>query len=372
MSSLLFSPLAIGPIQVPNRIAVAPMCQYSGHDGCADPDWHGQHLMNLAMSGAGLVMIEATAVEPRGRISHGCLGLWSDDTQAALARVLAAARRVALPGTRFGIQLAHAGRKGSAQRPWEGGRALAIGSDPWPTVSASAVPFAAGWPVPEALDEEDIEALKGAFVQAARRAVALGLEVLELHAAHGYLLHQFTSALSNRRQDRYGGSLDHRLRLPLEIAALLRETVPAGVALGARITGTDWSPGGVDAEEAVALARRLKAAGFDYVCVTSGGLVPGVSIPVGPGYQVPFSERVRRDAAITTRAVGLIVQPDQAEAIVASGQADQVALARALLDDPRWVWHAAERLGAELCLPPPYDRIRRAAWPGAALVRPAG
>jgi 2,4-dienoyl-CoA reductase-like NADH-dependent reductase (Old Yellow Enzyme family) len=366
----LFDPLEIGPVEVPNRIAVAPMCQYSAHDGCADVDWHGQHLMNLAMSGAGLVVIEATAVERPGRITHGCLGLWDDATEAGVARMLAAARRFAHPGTKFGIQLAHAGRKASAQRTWEGGRALAADADPWTTVSASAVPFDAHWHTPVALDQAGIDRISSAFVAASLRAVRLGIDVIELHAAHGYLLHQFTSPLSNRRTDRYGGSLENRLRLPLEIIEAVRAAVPAYVAVGARITGTDWRPDGITIEEAVAFARELKALRADYVCVTSGGIVPGISIPVAEGYQVPLAEQIRRDSGIMTRAVGLIVDPVHADLVVSSGRADQVALARAFIDNPRWVWHAAQRLGAAISCPPPYDRIRPGSWPGAALARP--
>ncbi len=371
MSSKLFEPLAIGPVTVPNRIAVAPMCQYSAHDGCADPDWHTQHLMNLAMSGAGLVMIEATAVERRGRITHGCLGLWSDETQQSLARVLAAARRVALPGTKFGIQLAHAGRKASAQRPWEGGSALAADADPWTTASSSALPFSAGWHTPDALDAAGIARIKAAFVDAAERAAALGIEVIELHAAHGYLLHQFTSPLASKRTDEYGGSLENRLRLPLEIADAVRAAIPDDVALGARITGTDWTPEGIDVDEAIVFANALKALGTDYVCVTSGGIATGISIPVGEGYQLPLAADVKRATGIVTRGVGMILTPRQAEAAIASGQADQIALARAFLDDPRWGWHAAHDLGAKLALPPAYDRVRAAVWPGANLLRPA-
>lgn len=370
MSAHLFDSLAIGPVTVPNRIAVAPMCQYSSHDGCADPDWHTQHLMTLAMSGAGLVMVEATAVERLGRISHGCLGLWDDATQAALARVMASARRVALQGTKFGIQLGHAGRKGSSRRPWEDGRPLSVAEDPWTTVSASAEPFADAWHTPQALDDAGLERVKGAFVQAAQRAVALGFEVLELHAAHGYLLHQFASPLANKRADRYGGSLENRLRFPLEVARAVKAAVPAHVAVGARITGSDWHPEGVTVDEAVVFASALKEAGLHYACVTSGGITLGIRIPVGPDYQVPFAEQVRKRSGIVTRAVGLIVTPQQAQAIVAEGRADQVALARAFLDDPRWGWHAAEALGRKPMFPPQYDRLSASAWPGAALVRP--
>lgn len=371
MTAPLFEPLAIGPVTVPNRIAVAPMCQYSAHDGVPDQAWHLQHWMNLAMSGAGLVMIEATGVERRGRISHGCLGLWNDDQEAAIATALVAARRVALPGTRFGIQLQHAGRKASAQRPWEGGKPLAPEADPWTTVAPSAVPFDTGWHVPEALDEAGLARVRDAFAAAARRAARLGIEVIEIHLAHGYLLHQFTSPLANTRTDRYGGSLENRLRFPLEVMDAVRAAVAPTVAVGARITGSDWSEQGMTPAEGVALARALRDHGADYVCVTSGGIAPGIAIPVGPGYQVPFAARVRKEVGIVTRAVGLLVDPAQVNAVIADGQADQVALARAFLDDPRWGWHAAERLGASVALPPAYDRVRAASWPGAALARPA-
>jgi 2,4-dienoyl-CoA reductase-like NADH-dependent reductase (Old Yellow Enzyme family) len=363
----LFSPLELGPVTLANRIAVAPMCQYSAEDGSAT-DWHLQHLMQLAISGAGLLVVEATAVERIGRITHGCLGLYSDANEAALARVLAAARRVAPAGTRFAIQLAHAGRKGSSQRPWEGGRPLAEAA--WQTVAPSAVPFFDGAPAPAALDEAGLERTLAAFRQAAERAVRLGFDAVELHSAHGYLLHSFVSPLSNRRTDAYGGSLENRLRFPLAVARAVRAAVPRELALGARITGTDWADGGLTADDAVAHAAALKAAGYDYVCVSGGGAVPQMKIALGPGYQVPMAAKVRAGTGIATRAVGLIVEPAQAEAIVASGKADFVAMARAFLDNPRWVWHAAERLGAGVAYPPQYARVDRAQWPGAAMARP--
>jgi 2,4-dienoyl-CoA reductase-like NADH-dependent reductase (Old Yellow Enzyme family) len=369
MASRLFEPLRIGAIQVPNRIVVAPMCQYSAHDGCADPDWHTQHWMNLAMSGAGLVMIEATAIDRTGRISHGCLGLYSDASEAAMARGLAAARRVALPGTRFGIQLQHAGRKGSAQRPFEGGKALSAPEDPWTTLAPSALPFAAGWHTPAAIAAADMPALIGRYRDAAVRAARIGLDLVELHAAHGYLLHQFLSPLSNTRQDEYGGTLANRMRFPLAVARAVREALPSGVAFGARITGSDWTDAGIHPAEAVEFANALKGLGADYVCVTSGGIAGGIQIPLSPGYQVPFAAQVRAETGLCTRAVGLITEPEQAEAIVAAGQADCVALARAFLDEPRWGWHAAQRLGAEIAYPPQYDRVRPAQWPGAAVLR---
>jgi len=370
MSASLFTPLRLGPLELPNRIVVAPMCQYSADDGCPNPLWHRQHWAQFAMSGAGLVVVEATGVERIGRITHGCTGLYSDACEAAMARELAAAKRLALPGTRFGIQLAHAGRKASAQRPWEGGKPLGPTEDPWPTVAPSAIPFDAGWHTPVALDEPGLARVRDAFVSAARRAVAVGFDEVELHMAHGYLLHEFYSPLSNRRTDRYGGSRENRLRFPLEVAQAVRAAVPAGLALGARITGTDWAADGWTVEDAVILARELKGRGVDFVCVSSGGVHGGIRVPVEPGYQVPLAARVRQDGGIVTRAVGLIADADQAERIVAGGQADQVAIARALLDNPRWVWHAADRLGAKIAHPPQYARVAAGLWPGARLARP--
>jgi 2,4-dienoyl-CoA reductase-like NADH-dependent reductase (Old Yellow Enzyme family) len=367
--SHLFSPLAIGPIELANRIVVSPMCQYSASDGSAS-DWHLQHLMQLALSRAGMVVVEATAVERIGRISHGCLGLYSDANEAALARALDAARRVAAPGTRFAIQLAHAGRKASCQRPWEGGRPLSPTEDAWPMVAPSPVAFTPEGPPPQALDAKGMARVSAAFSQAAERAVRLGFDAIELHAAHGYLLHSFLSPLSNLRKDEFGGTREGRMRFPLEVARAVRAIVPRGVALGARITGTDWADGGLGVEDAITFATALKGAGLDYVCVSGGGAVAQVKIPLGPGYQVPFAAKVRAATGLVTRAVGLIVTPEQAEAILAAGEADCIALARALLDDPRWVWHAAERLGATISVPPPYARVSRTAWPGAQLVRP--
>jgi len=364
----LFSALELGPVTLPNRIAISPMCQYSAEDGSAT-DWHLQHLMQLAMTGAGLVVVEATAVERIGRITPPCLGLYSDANEAALARVLAAARKVAPAGARFGIQLAHAGRKASCHTPWEGGRPL-TGGDAWQTVAPSAIAFAEGGPPPAALDEAGFERVTAAFRQAAERAVRLGFDAIELHNAHGYLLHSFLSPLSNQRTDAYGGSPDKRMRFPLEVARAVRAAVPRSVAVGARITGTDWAEGGLTPDDAVVHAAALKAAGFDYVCVSGGGAVPQMKIPLGPGYQVPMAAKVRAETGIATRAVGLIVEPAQAEAIVASGQADCVAMARAFLDNPRWVWHAAERLGGSIAYPPQYARVARSIWPGAAMARP--
>lgn len=364
----LFDRMALGPVLVPNRIAVAPMCQYSASDGTMG-DWHLQHLMSLAMSGAGLIVVEATAVERGGRITHGCAGLYSDANEAAMARVLDAARRVALPGTKFAIQLAHAGRKASTQVPWLGGKPLAAGEDPWPALAPSAEPFTDGWHTPEALDEAGIERIRAAFRKAAERALRIGFDAIELHAAHGYLLHQFLSPLSNRRDDAHGGSLENRMRLAVDVARTVRDVMPATAALGARITGCEWVEDGFTPEDAVQFAKALKGEGVDYVCVSSGGNVAAAGIPVGPSYQVAFAAKVKAEARITTRAVGMIYDAQQADEIVRSGQADCVALARAFLDDPRWGWHAAERLGAEIAYPVQYERGSVKYWPGARLAR---
>ena len=370
MQSTLFSPFTLGPLELPNRIVISPMCQYSADDGSPNPVWHRQHWAQLAMSGAGLVVVEATGVERSGRITHGCTGIYSDANETAMARELAAAKSLAVPGTRFGIQLAHAGRKASAQRPWDGGKALGSGEDPWPTVAPSAIPFDSSWPTPQALDEAGLVRIRDAFVAAARRAAAAGFDSVELHMAHGYLLHSFLSPLSNHRTDAYGGTLANRMRLPLEIARAVHAAIPDHMALGARITGTDWVEGGWTVEDAVILARELRAAGIHFVCVSSGGVRGGVQVPVKPGYQVHLAARVREGAGIATRAVGLIADSLQAERIVAEGQADLVAIARAFLDNPRWVWHAADRLGARTTYPPPYARVAAPLWPGAKIARP--
>jgi 2,4-dienoyl-CoA reductase-like NADH-dependent reductase (Old Yellow Enzyme family) len=344
MASALFSPIEVGGQSFPNRIAVAPMCQYSAADGSAT-DWHLQHWMSLAMSGAGMITIEATAVERRGRISHGCLGIYSDDNEAAAARTLAAARRVAAPGARFGIQLAHAGRKASARRPWEGGGPLQAGEDPWQTVAPSALPFGEGWHVPEALDEAGIAGVVVKFVAAAERAARAGFDFVELHGAHGYLMHEFLSPIANQRTDRWGGPLENRMRLILDVARAVRAALPASVMVGARLSATDWMEGGFDIDEAVAVSRALRQVGVAYVCASSGGISPLAKVPATPGYQVPFAERIRRESGVVTRTCGLIDEAEAAESIVREGKADLVALARAFLADPRWAWRAAASLG---------------------------
>jgi 2,4-dienoyl-CoA reductase-like NADH-dependent reductase (Old Yellow Enzyme family) len=362
--SQLFSPIRLGGQDLANRIVVAPMCQYSAVHGDAG-DWHLVHLGTMAMSGAGLLVLEATAVEAIGRITHGDLGLYNDDNVAALKRVLGFCRR---HGTaKLGIQLSHAGRKASAQVPWEGGRALGDGEDPWETVAPSAIPFAEGWPTPREATAIDLDRIVFAFVEAAKRAVKLGIEVIELHGAHGYLLHQFLSPIANQRTDTYGGSLENRMRFPLRVFERVRAACPAEIAIGVRITGSDWIDGGITIEEAVAFASSLKALGCDYVDVTSGAIALGAKIPVGPSYQVGFAEAVRHGAGIPVWSVGLIVTPQQAEDIVASGQADMVALGRTVLDDPRWGWHAAQALGVDIERPSQYARAAPKLWPGAAL-----
>jgi 2,4-dienoyl-CoA reductase-like NADH-dependent reductase (Old Yellow Enzyme family) len=361
MTSLLFQPIRLGAIELPNRIVVSPMCQYSADDGSAT-DWHIQHLASLGFSGAGLVMVEATGVEARGRISHGCLGLYSDANEKALAHVMAIARKTAGP-TRFGIQLAHAGRKASTRFPWATpGGPLREGENPWRTIAPSALPFDEGWPAPEALDEAGLQTVLDAFVKAAQRAARIGFDVVELHGAHGYLTHEFLTPLANHRTDRYGGSLENRMRFPLAIAKAMREALPASVAFGARITGSDWMEGGWTVDDAAIFAGELRKLGATYVCVSSGGAVPKASIPLGPGYQVALAETVKKRSGIATRTVGMITEFDQAEQILAGGKADMVALARGFLDDPRWGWHAADHLGGEAFCPPQYRRARPPTW----------
>jgi NADPH2 dehydrogenase len=363
MTSALFSPIKLADLGLDNRIVVSPMCQYSSDDGSAT-DWHVSHLGMLANSGASLLVFEATGVERRGRITHGCAGLYSDDNEAALARVVAHCRRV---GTaKLGIQLAHAGRKASSYLPWEGGLGLKADDDPWETIAPSAIAFGNAWPAPRAMTRADMDRVRAAFVAAAKRALRLGFDAIELHMAHGYLLHSFMSPIANRRTDEYGGAAAARLRFPLEVARAVRAVVPRTVPLGARITGSDWTDGGMTPDDAVTVAKALREAGLDFVCVSSGGIAAETKIALGPGYQVPFAEKVRREAGIPTRAVGLIATPRQAEDILAAGKADMIALARAMLDDPRWGWHAAQSLAAEVKRPPQYARAAPKLWPGAA------
>ena len=363
MSSALFSPYKVAGLELANRIVVSPMCQYSAADGSAN-DWHMMHLGMLANSGAALVVVEATHVERHARITHGCMGLYSDDNEAALAHVVSQCRRA---GTaKFGIQIAHAGRKASAQKPWEGGGSLKSGQDPWETIAASPIPFGDGWHTPREATEADLNRVRDAFVSSFQRAVRIGFEEVELHMAHGYLMHGFMSPLSNKRTDQYGGSFENRMKFPLSVARAVRAVVPKHVALGARITGSDWREGGLTPDDAVAIARLLKAEGIDFICVSSGGVAGGIHNPTEPGFNVPIAARVKKEAGLPTRAVGLIVKPDLAEQIVAKGEADMVAMARCFLDDPHWGWHAAKALGAEVARPVQYARAGPSLWAPAA------
>jgi 2,4-dienoyl-CoA reductase-like NADH-dependent reductase (Old Yellow Enzyme family) len=355
---LLFQPLPLRGVTLRNRVVVSPMCQYSAVDGVPQ-DWHFAHLGRFAIGGAGAVFVEATGVLPEGRISHGDVGLWNDEQQAALARI---AGFLKSQGATPGIQLAHAGRKASSHRPWQGRTAVTSdnalpGEPPWVTEAPSAIPFDAGWPTPQALDEAGLARIKAAFVAAAKRADAAGFDIVEVHAAHGYLLHEFLSPLSNQRTDAYGGDRERRMRFPLEVVGAVRDVWPEDKPLFVRISAIDWVEGGLTIEDSIAFAVALKALEVDLVDVSTGGLVnpgPGV-IPSTPGYQVEFADAVREGADIPTMAVGLIVDPYQAETILANEQADLVALARAHLDDPNWTQHAKAALQPET--------VGDAAWP---------
>lgn len=352
--SQLFSPITFGPLALANRIVIAPMCQYSAQDGCAS-DWHRIHLGTLSQSGAGLLILEAAAVVPEGRISYADLGLYDDASEQALGEVLQSVRRWSpMP---IGIQLAHAGRKASTDLPWKGGDAIAPDhAQGWQTVSASAVPFSPGQPVPHALDEAGIDAVVSAFVASAKRAERLGLELVELHAAHGYLMHQFLSPLSNQRRDAYGGSLENRMRLTLRIFDAVRAAVSEKTAIGVRISATDWVEGGWNVQQSIALSKALDARGAHYIHVSSGGLDPRQQIRVQAGYQIPFAQEIRAQVGTPVIGVGLITEPAQAEAILQQGQADAIALARGILYNPRWPWHAAAALGASVTPAPQYLR----------------
>ncbi len=350
----LFAPLALRSVTLRNRIAVSPMCQYSAVDGRAN-DWHLVHLGARATGGAGLVIFEATAVEPRGRISPGDLGLWEDAQVEPLARIV---RFVDAHGGTSCLQLAHAGRKASVAAPWEGGGPVGAGAGGWTPVAPSAVAFADGHPVPHALDEDELRGIARAFAAAARRAAAAGFRALEIHAAHGYLLHQFLSPHSNRRTDAYGGSFENRTRLVREVVAAVRAEWPDQLPVIARISATDWVDGGWDVAQSVELARGLAALGVDLVDVSSGGLVATAKVPAGPGYQTGFAERIRREAHVATGAVGSITAPEQADHVIRSGQADLVLLARELLRDPHFPLRAARALGQEGPWPKQYARAR--------------
>ncbi len=351
--SALFSPIKLRELKLANRIMVAPMCQYSAVNGEAN-DWHFTHINNLALSGAAMFCIEATHVEATGRITPGCLGLYNDATEAALKPILASVRKHSK--TAVAMQLAHAGRKGSSHVPWDGGQQIPLGQGGWQSEAPSAVPHKEGEAAPRALDALGLARVREAFVAAARRADRLGIDALEVHSAHGYLLHQFLSPIANKRTDQYGGSLQNRMRYPLEVFDAVRAAFPAQKPVGAKVSATDWVDGGWDLAQTIEYARELKQRGVDWIDASSGGASPLQKIPLGPGYQVPFAKSIREATGLTTIAVGQITEAKQAEDILASGKADMVTLARAMLYDPRWGWHAAAELGGQVDAPPQYWR----------------
>lgn len=352
----LFDPVTLRGLTLPNRIVVSPMCQYSAVEGDAT-SWHVAHLATLALGGAGLLCVEATAVTPEGRITPGCLGLWSDANEAALRRVVDVIRGTS--PVRIAIQLGHAGRKASSAVPWKGGRLIPPCAGGWLPEAPSPVPHGPEEAAPREMTSDDLVRVRQAFVDAARRAVRLGFDAIELHAAHGYLLHEFLSPVANQRTDEYGGSLAGRLRYPLQVFDAVRREVPERVPVGVRVSATDWLDGEPSwtLDQTIALAQELRSRGVDWIDVSSGGISPRQKIIAAPGYQVPFAEAVRRATGVPTVAVGMISDPRQADDVVSSGCADMVALARAMLYDPRWPWHAAERLGRHVEGPPQYWKM---------------
>src|SRR6478609_2427223 len=351
--SALFSPIKLRELVLPNRIMVAPMCQYSAENGEAN-DWHFTHINSLALSGAAMFCIEATHVEAIGRITPGCLGLWNDATEQALKPILASLRKRSK--TAIAMQLAHAGRKTSSHVPWDGGQQIPLSDGGWLAEAPSAVPHKEGETAPRALDAAGLKRVRDAFVAATKRADRLGIDAIEVHGAHGYLLHQFLSPISNKRTDQYGGSLENRMRFPLDVFDAVRAAFPAHKPVGIRVSSTDWVEGGWDIQQTIAFAKELKKRGVDWIDASSGGVSPLQKIPLGPGYQVPFAQAIKEATGVTTMAVGLITEARQAEEIVASGKADMVALARGMLYDPRWGWHAAAALHGEVSAPPQYWR----------------
>jgi 2,4-dienoyl-CoA reductase-like NADH-dependent reductase (Old Yellow Enzyme family) len=363
----LFTPFQVGDLELANRIVIAPMCQYSAENGCMT-DWHLIHLGQLALSGAALLTIEATAVEPQGRITYADVGLYSDECEAAMQRVLDSIRRWSdMP---IAIQLGHAGRKASTEVPWRGGKQIPPDHpNGWQTQAPSAVPHDVAEVSPVALDQDGLARVRNAFADAARRAARLGIGAVQVHAAHGYLLHQFLSPLSNRRKDAYGGSLENRMRFPLEVFDAVRAAFPAERPVTVRVSGTDWTEGGWTIEETVAFAKELEARGCSALHVSSGGLSSAQQIPVGPSYQIPLARAVKAATTMPVIAVGLITDFVQAEAILSTGDADLIALARAILYDPRWPWHAAAHFGAAVKAPNQYLRSQPRQFPDLFDVR---
>jgi 2,4-dienoyl-CoA reductase-like NADH-dependent reductase (Old Yellow Enzyme family) len=351
--SALFSPIKLRDLTLPNRIMVAPMCQYSADNGEAN-DWHFTHMNTMALSGAAMFCIEATHVEPIGRITPGCLGLYNDATEAALKPILASIRKHSKAAV--AMQLAHAGRKGSSHQPWKGGQQIPLADGGWQTVAPSAVPHKEGEAAPLALDAAGMARITEAFVSAAKRAERLGIDALELHFAHGYLTHEFLSPIANKRTDQYGGSLENRMRYPLEVFDAVRAAFPDNKPIGVKVSATDWVEGGWDLAQTIELAKELKKRGVDWIDASSGGVSPLQKIPLSPGYQVPLAQGIKEATGLPTMAVGLITQAKQAEEILTSGKADMVALARGMLYDPRWAWHAAAELGGHVDAPPQYWR----------------
>ena len=351
--SLLFSPARLRDLSLSNRVVIAPMCQYSAEDGRAT-DWHMMHLGSMALSGAGMLIIEATAVEPIGRITPGDLGLYDDATEAALKPVLAAIRKHSKIAV--AMQIAHAGRKASSHAPWDGGQQVPLDKGGWIAEAPSAIPTKPGELAPKAIDAAGLVRIREAFVAAAKRADRLGIDAIEIHAAHGYLLHEFLSPISNQRTDEYGGALANRMRFPLEVFDAVRAAFPAHKPVGVRVSASDWIDGGWDVEQTIAFAQELKTRGVDWMDVSSGGVSPQQKITLGPGYQVPFAEAVKTATGLPTMAVVLITEAKQAEDILAAGKADFIAIARGILYDPRWPWHAAAELGGQVQAAPQYWR----------------
>ena len=360
MGVALFEPIQLRGVTLPNRIVVSPMCQYSAHKGSAN-DWHLMHLGNFSLSGAGLLINEATAVEPEGRISPGCLGLYSDENEAALLRVLKFCREISdIP---IGIQLAHAGRKGSAERPWEGRGPIAENDErSWRTEAPSAIPMAKNWPKPHALSQKEMARIQASFVTSAERAVRLGYDLMELHYAHGYLIHEFLSPIANQREDEFGGSLRNRMRYPLALLKAVRAIWPKNKPLGVRISATDFADGGWQIEDSIELSNELQALGCDYVTCSGGGITFQQQIKLHPGYQLPGAEAVKRETSMPVMAVGMIRDPKFANEIIQEDKADMVALARGMLYEPRWPWRAAYELGVDITYPPQYERSMPGAW----------
>jgi 2,4-dienoyl-CoA reductase-like NADH-dependent reductase (Old Yellow Enzyme family) len=359
--SVLLTPFQVGALGLANRVVIAPMCQYSAVSGCMT-DWHLIHLGHLALSGAALLTIEATAVLPEGRITYADVGLWNEATEAAIARTLESIRRWS--DMRIAIQLAHAGRKASTEVPWKDGMQISPDhANGWQTVAPSAIPYQEGQHPPVALDRYGLTRVREGFVAAARRAARLGIDAVQLHGAHGYLLHQFLSPLSNRRDDEYGGSLENRMRFPLEVFDAVRGVFPAERPVTMRVSGTDWVNGGWDIEQTIVFAQALESRGCAAIHVSSGGLTPSQKIPVGPSYQVPLARAVKSATGMPVIAVGLITEFEQAEAIVGTGDADLIALARTILYNPRWPWHAAAHFGAQVQAPDQYLRSQPRQYP---------